>query len=76
MERVPARIGRGGDRVIVDLRPDVKLRVCLVCGAVVAAGISDGHEDWHTAISGVAIEQTNLIDQLRRQIVALRGGPA
>lgn len=61
--------------MIVDLRPDVKLRVCLVCGAVVAAN-GFVHQEWHDAISGVAIEQTNLIDQLRRQISSFRDGPA
>jgi hypothetical protein len=62
--------------MIIEPRPETELRVSLICGSVITADLSQSHEDWHAAISGEAIEQTNLVDQLQRQITAITGGAA
>ena len=44
---------------------NIETAVCLTCGAVVARKLAQSHEDWHTNIAAVAIEQAKQLDQLK-----------
>jgi len=48
------------------------VRVCLTCGALVHDDMISTHRDWHGAISGVAIEQGELIVQVVDQLSGVR----
>lgn len=60
--------------MIITPQVPVEQRVCLTCGAVVAASLALIHETWHANISGVAIEQGAAITALRAWLATLSTG--
>lgn len=52
--------------------------VCVTCFAVLPADVraTEGHEQWHDAIAGVAIESTKRIEQLEKRVQELEAGYA